>query len=118
MPATGRPNTDYERWLQDHNPDAELQPSPQYGPHHGSRSGKYPPFHTPKTDRPRIPYAEPQIQFSPTEKELGSSPRESSNSPTFILLLIFIILVAIAYVRTQLAHPSRGPQTARRGEKI
>lgn len=71
-----------------------------------------------RTDRPRIPYAEPQIQFSPTEKELGSSPRESSNSPTVILLLIFIVLVAIAYARTQLAHPSRGPQTARRGEKI
>ncbi|KAB8223005.1 hypothetical protein BDV33DRAFT_46877 [Aspergillus novoparasiticus] len=121
MPATGRPNTDYERWLQDHNPDAELQPSPQYGPHHGSRSGKYPPFHTPnshRTDRPRIPYAEPQNQFSPTVMELGSSPRESSNSPTVVLLLIFIILVAIAYARTQLAHASRGPQTARRGEKL
>ncbi|KAE8421316.1 hypothetical protein BDV36DRAFT_292511 [Aspergillus pseudocaelatus] len=118
MPTTGRPNTDYERWLQHHNPDTEFQPNPQYGPHHGSRSGKYPPFHTPKTDRPRIPFAEPQIRFSPTEKELGSSPKEGSNIPTVILLLIFIILVAIAYVRTQLAHSSRGPQTARRGEKI
>ncbi|OGM40185.1 hypothetical protein ABOM_010965 [Aspergillus bombycis] len=118
MPATGRPNTDYERWLQHHNPDAEFQPSPQYGPHHGSRSGKYPPFHTPKTDRPRIPFAEPQIRFSPTEKELGSSPKESSSSPTVILLFIFVILVAIAYARVQLAHSSQNPQSRRRGEKI
>ncbi|KAE8374972.1 hypothetical protein BDV26DRAFT_268961 [Aspergillus bertholletiae] len=88
MPATGRPNTDYERWLQHHSPDTEFQPNPQYGPR-GSRSVKYPPFHTPKTDRPRNPFAEPQIQFSPTDKELGSSSshREDSNSFTIVLLL-------------------------------
>ncbi|KAB8238590.1 hypothetical protein ETB97_012106 [Aspergillus alliaceus] len=117
MPATARPNTDYERWLQNHNPDVEFHPSPQYGPHHGSRSKKFPPFQTPKTDRPRNPFAGPQIRFSPTDKELGSSSRETSNSPIFMLLFLFIILVAVAYARTQLAHSSRARPAARRSEK-
>ena len=71
-----------------------------------------------RTDRPRIPLAEPQIRFSPTEKELGSSPREGSSSMTVILLFVFVILVAVAYARSQLAHSSHSHQTRRRGEKI
>ncbi|KAB8071758.1 hypothetical protein BDV29DRAFT_178674 [Aspergillus leporis] len=113
MPATGRPNTDYERWLQHHNPGVEINPDPQYGP----ESGNSPKMNLPVQNPGFLNvFNNPQISVSPTRKPIEPPSGDSSYSPTLMLLLVFVILVAIAFARTQIERSPRSRHAVKRHE--
>ncbi|KAF7586775.1 hypothetical protein BBP40_008345 [Aspergillus hancockii] len=110
MPATGRPNTDYERWLQHHHPDVEINPNPQYGPDRGKAPAMNPPAQNPG------PFNKPQVAFSHARKLSESPSTETNYSPALMLLLVFVILVAVAFARTQIERSPRGRHAVKRSE--
>ncbi|KAA8648429.1 hypothetical protein EYZ11_000335 [Aspergillus tanneri] len=103
MPATVRPNTDYERWLRESNPEHKLAPEPDYGANvrHDSQmesSLEYKP-----------PFSEPQIYFSrddPVKRFHARSPFS-----TACIIPIFVVLVAIIFVKTRRSRELRPTQS-------
>ncbi|KAK1142022.1 hypothetical protein N8T08_008228 [Aspergillus melleus] len=100
MPATPRPNTDYERWMRDSNPAHTLAAEPDYG-----QVQKATEMDSALEYQP--PLSNPQIYISRDDRSF----QLWENRPPFstaCIIPVFVVIVAIIFIKTRHSREKEG----------